>query len=200
MKYLVSLYVFGLLFGCGSNPKETPPKEIIKDPTPVVEVIEEPIIEEPVVPPGAVEANYIKGDVPFYAHVKYVDKKNGKTIIAFENKKLPPITISETYGATLSSLRFDEFDRDLLLITTKLKDPIFNKYFLYLYKDGQWKKVVNGFSLHKSHVTDSLVPIRVDPENPNHLFRYYSVFDLDETSELGYTWRLLSESIPIQHK
>ncbi|MFC7357936.1 hypothetical protein ACFQO1_09575 [Jejudonia soesokkakensis] len=200
MKYLVSLYAFGLLFGCGSNPKENPPKEIIKNTTPIEEVIIEPVIKEPILPPGAVEANFIEGEVPLYAHVKYVDKKNGKTIIAFQDKKLPPITISETYGASLSSLRFDEFDRDLLLITTKLKDPIFNKYFLYIYKDGQWKKVVNGFSLHKSHVTDSLIPIRIDPENPNNLFRYYSVFDLDETSELGYTWRLLSESIPIQNK
>jgi hypothetical protein len=200
MKYLVTLYVFGLLFGCGSNPKEKIPREIIKDSSVSVDIIEEPTILEPILPPGAVEANYIEGEVPFYAHVKYIDKKNGKTVIAFEDTRLPTITIPETYGATLTSLRFDEFDRDLLLVATKLKDPIFNKYFLYIYKDGQWKKVVNGFSIHKSHVDDTLVPIRIDPENPNNVFRYYSVFDLDETSELGYTWRLFSESIPIKNK
>ena len=57
--------------------------------------------------------------------------------------------------------------------------------------------VVNSFAIHKDNMSDTLVPIRVDPENPNYMLRYYSVFDLDETSDLGYTWRLLSERIPI---
>jgi hypothetical protein len=38
----------------------------------------------------------------------------------------------------LHPLRFDRFGRDLCG-ATKLKDPIFNKYFCISIKDEQWK-------------------------------------------------------------
>jgi len=201
MKHLFSIYLFFLLFGCGSSTKE-PKKDIINTDNNPPEKVEPAIIEDspPTVPAGAVTANFVNNSVPFYAHVKQVDRAKGETTIDFENASIPSIIIPKTYGATLSTLRFDEFDRDLLLVTSRLKDPQFNKYYLFIYKGNRWQKVVNGFSIHRSHVTDSLVPIQVDKENTSNMFRYYSVFDLDETSELGYTWRLFSESIPIRVK
>jgi len=200
MKFIVSIHLFLLLFGCGSTP-DKPKKDIINTDKTSETTTETPIAikETPVLPDGAVTANFIEEEIPFYAHVKAVNKAKGETTIDFENEALPAIVIPKTYGATLSTLRFDEFNQDLLLVTTKLKDPQFNKYYLYIFKNKQWQKVVNGFAIHKSHVNDTLIPITIDPDNPRNMFRYYSVFDLDEKSELGYTWRLFSESIPIQN-
>ena len=83
MKYLFSLYLFGLLFGCGSNPKEVPPKEIIKETPFPEEIIEQPTVEEVITPIGAAEANYIQGEIPFYGYVLSVFIKNGTSIIGF---------------------------------------------------------------------------------------------------------------------
>jgi len=151
-------------------------------------------------PKDAVFGNYNGGNNSFYGHIRAVDKRNGKMVIAFEQKSLPPITIDNVYGGTLSSLKLQGFDRDLLLITTKLKDPNFNKYFVYVLRNNQWKEVVNGFAIHQSHFSQANAPISNDSGNSNNLKRYYSVFDLDATSATGYTWRLLSESVPIENR
>ncbi|MAP53903.1 MAG: hypothetical protein CL605_03285 [Altibacter sp.] len=191
-----------MLQGCGGSTTQGS-KNIIGEPEPKTEteaVIENPVISEPILPSGAVTANFITKQTPFYAYVKGVDTSLGVTEIAFEDAAIPPIRIPETVGASLSSLRFNEFESDLLLVTAKIKDPNFNKYYLYQFQNGRWELVVNRFAIHKSHVSDTLIPITIDPANPGYMLRYYSVFDLDAKSELGYTWRLLSESVPYKQR
>ena len=151
-------------------------------------------------PKDAVFGNYNGGNNSFYGHIRTVDKRNGIMVIAFEQKSLPLITINNVYGRSLSSLKLQGFDRDLLLVTSKLKDPSFNKYFVYMLRNNQWKQVVNGFAVHQSHFSQLTQPILNDPGNSNNLKRYYSVFDLDATSATGDTWRLLSENIPIENR
>ncbi|NND88438.1 MAG: hypothetical protein HKM28_04230 [Flavobacteriaceae bacterium] len=191
-------------FRCAS-PKSKPEQPIIggeESSSPTADAPDETIvIKPPRMPEGAVRANFKAYDVPFYASVKEVDRQRGKTVIEFEQRAIPKIVLPEkTYGATLSSLRFEEFDRDLLLVNAKLKDPVFNKYYLYILKNNQWKQVVNAFAIHRDNRPDTLQPIVVNPKNENEMLRYYSVFDLDQTSSLGYTWRLLQESIPIENQ
>jgi len=203
MKYiLLTVFFVTVAFRCA------PPKNsqtiigagepaIIETPKIEGEIIETP----PPIPPGAVSANFLNDHVPFYAKVKSVDKQRGKTTINFEKITVPEIVIpEETFGASLSSLRFTEFDRDLLLVNAKLKDPGFNKYFVYILKNNQWKQVVSAFAIHKDNQPDTLQPIKVNPLNELELTRYYSVFNLDQASSSGYTWRLLTETIPILNK
>jgi hypothetical protein len=187
------------LMTCGSD-SEKLNQVIIDDLQPQTEPVSEVIIIAPValkMPKGAVKANFNADKIPFYAHVKSVNKRKGITTIAFEKNKAPALVLNDTYGATVSMLRFDEFDRDLLLVNSKIKDPQFHKYHLYILKKGYWLPVVKPFSIHESHVNASLKPIVVDPKNSDYMFRYYSVFDIDETSDLGYTWRLFNESVGI---
>ncbi len=200
---VATLVTISLIFSCVSPTKNKniigPP---VEDTTVPVNIPKEdlPIIEEPKLPKGAVVANFLTDQEPFYASVASVDKRNGSTTITFEDAAAPKIIIPETYGATLTTLRFDEFDRDLLLVKAKLKDPVFTKHFLYVLRNNQWKLVVNGFSIHEDNNPESLSPIEVDPENSGNMKRYYSVFDLDQNSSSGYTWRLLTESIPILNR
>jgi hypothetical protein len=155
---------------------------------------------EPLLPKGAIVGDY-NGDLnPFYAKVSHVNFQKEITYISFENKSLRTIEIPKTYGGMLSSMTLEGFDRDLLLVTAQLKDPNFNKYFLYVLRDGQWKSVMNGFAIHHSNMHDSLRPIRPHPEDPNQLLRNYSVFSLDASDPLGYTWLLMEESVPIQNR
>lgn len=200
MKITTVLFISAIL-GCGTPPSKKP-KTIIGKPKPAVNIPKEeiPVIKEPKIPEGAVSANFLSDNTPFYAFVHKVDKKKGITTIRFEKPNIPHIVLPETYGASLSMLRFDEFDRDLLLVTAKLKDPVFNKYYLYVHRNNTWKLVVNGFAIHQDNNPHTLEPIVVDPDDPTKMLRYYSVFDLDKTSNLGYTWRLLTESIPIKNK
>jgi hypothetical protein len=187
------------LMTCGSD-SEKLNQVIIDDLQPQTEPVSEVIIIAPValkMPKGAVKANFKADKIPFYAQVKSVNKRKGITTIAFEKNKAPALVLNDTYGATVSMLRFDEFDRDLLLVNSKIKDPQFHKYHLYILKKGYWLPVVKPFSIHESHVNASLKPIVVDPKNSDYMFRYYSVFDIDETSDLGYTWRLFNESVGI---
>ena len=151
-------------------------------------------------PKGAVFGNYNGDSNSFYGHVRAVDKRNETMVIAFEKRSLPPIIINNAFGGTLAAIKLQGFDRDLLLVKTKLKDPNFNKYYVYVLRNNQWKKVVNGFAIHQSHFDQVTDPIMVDPYNSDNLQRYYSVFDLDQTSASGYTWRLLSESVPIENR
>lgn len=203
MKFTTVGLLVLLFFSCGTPQPKTPNVVIGKDTTTTEEKViipKEEKVVEPKIPNGAVSANYRNGVKAFYGYVEKVDRKNGGTTIAFENNEAPRLFIKDTYGAKLSFNRWAEFDRDLLLVTAKLKDPNFNKYFLYILKNNNWQPVVNGWAIHKSNKPETLKPIVVDPGNPNKLKRYYSVFDLDETSELGYTWRLLEESIPIVNR
>lgn len=202
---VAALVTISLVLSCVSPPKSknktiiSPPVEDTTVPV-IIPKEDVPIIKEPKLPKGAVIASFLSNKKPFFANVDKVDKRKGKTTIAFENGNAPKIVIPDTYGATLSTLRFDEFDRDLLLVKAKLKDPIFTKHYVYVLRNNQWKLVVNGFSIHKDNNPESLKPIVVDPENTKNMKRYYSVFDLDETSSRGYTWRLLTESVPILNR
>jgi hypothetical protein len=157
------------------------------------------IIAENPPPPGAVFGNYNGDAFPFYARVLKEDTKNHKTYIAFNTKNCPQIVIPETVGGSLSSICLEGFDRDLLLFTAKLKDTSFNKYFLYILRNQEWKQVVNPFAIHKSNLTENLQPLQINPDETSKVLRNYSVFDLDETSPHGYTWRLLTESVVIDN-
>ncbi|MDX1463251.1 MAG: hypothetical protein R3359_09350, partial [Marinirhabdus sp.] len=202
---VVAIAAIGLLLGCGAPPQKKS-KNIIgpntEEDTSIINIPKDdiPVIEAPKLPSGAITANFKPDQTPFYAVVDKVDRRRGTTTIKFEDAQVPPIVIDKTYGASLESLRFDEFDRDLLLVKSKLKDPVFTKYYLYVLRNNQWKLVVNGFSIHKDNNPENLDPIVVDPENPSNMKRYYSVFDLDQNSTTGYTWRLLQESVPIKNR
>lgn len=189
---------FIVLASCGT-PQPKGPVVVIdtKDTTAVEPPPVEVIVQKPLLPKGAVHANYISGEQEFYAYVRKVNTAKRTTIIAFENNVAPEIIVRESFGANLSYLRFQEFDRDLLLVSSVIVDPNFNKYYLYILRKGKWKQLVNGWAIHKDNRPDTLRPISVDPSNPNKMQRYYSVFDLDKSSKLGYTWRLLSENIDI---
>ena len=202
MKFLLLISLL-YIAACGSS-SEKQNTVVIGDPHPKTETVSEEIIAEtevlPVLPDGAVIANYKTDKIPFYGFVKNVDIRKGVTTIAFENNKAPQLILKETYGATISMLRFDEFDRDLLLVNTKINDPQFHKYHLYILKNGQWLPVVKPFALHESHKEAQQNPIFVDPKNANNMFRYYSVFDIDDTNDLDYGWRLHNESVAIKNR
>jgi hypothetical protein len=190
-----------LLVSCGTPPQKSNTVVIGKDTTTVIE--ETPpkeVIIEPVIPADAVTANYRKNTKEFYGFIKDVNVPRAVTTISFEDNAAPDLRINDSYGATISFLRFPEFDSDLLLVNSIIKDPNFNKYYLYVLSGDRWLQVVNGWAIHKDNKPDTLQPIAVDETNPSKMFRYYSVFDLDKNSELGYTWRLLNESIPIENR
>ena len=190
MKYFVISISFIFVY-CGTpNKKE---KSVIGgEPTK-----KENIAIEPVIPDGAITADFNGNRSPFYSYVKNIDSIKGITTIAFENNRYAVIKIPKSYGAVLDSLKLKGIDRDLLLATVKLKDTNFNKYFLYKLQNNQWKQVVNGFAIHKSNRPDTLRPIIIDSKDSTKITRYYSVFDLDKNSESGYRWRLLQETISI---
>ncbi|RFN59586.1 hypothetical protein [Marixanthomonas ophiurae] len=193
MKYIVISLIF-IFVSCGTpNKKE---KSIIEDEPSKKEVI----AIEPVIPDGAVTADFNGNRTPFYSYVQKIDTTKALTTIAFENDQYPVIEIPKTYGVLLDSLKMKGVDRDLLLATVKLKDTSFNKYFLYKLQNDQWKPVVNGFAIHKSNRPDTLRPIVIDPKDSTKVIRYYSVFDMDKSSETGYTWKLLTETIPIEEE
>lgn len=200
MRLILLLGFVFFLKGCGTTAPKS--ENVIGTPDPETQQTTTIPKTEPVknVPNGAVFGNYNGDNKAFYGHVRAVDKRKGTMVVAFEQRSLPPIIINKAYGGTLSSLNLQGFDRDLLLVTTKLKDPSFNKYYVYVLRNNQWKEVVNGFAVHQSHFNQVITPISNDPGNSNNLNRFYSVFDLDATSATGYTWRLLSESVPIENR
>lgn len=203
MKLLLLIPLFYFV-ACGSG-AENKNRVIIGKPDVSSEPISEtnntaPVVETPIIPAGAVTANYKVDKTAFYGFVSHTDKNKGITTIAFQNNNAPNLILNQTYGATLSSLRFDEFDSDLLLVNTKIDDPQFHKYHLYILKNGQWLPVVKPFAIHESHKEAQKNPIFIDPKNPNNMFRYYSVFDIDDTNDQDYGWRLHNESIPVLNK
>lgn len=193
IKIQFSLILF-LAFGCG--PPSQKPKSIIGD-DPIEKNV--PEIRAPVLPEGAVTADFNGNFQPFYAFIKKVDLKTKTTFIGFEDEKQPQLIIPESLGAVLSPLKLEGFDREILMVNAKLKDTNFNKYFLFVLRENQWKPVVNGFAIHKSNMNDTLMPAKINPENAKELLRYYSGFEMDALSEKKYGWVLLLESVPIEN-
>ncbi|MBK5212142.1 MAG: hypothetical protein JJE55_00595 [Flavobacteriaceae bacterium] len=154
--------------------------------------------EKPELPEGALRADFIGNQDSVYAFIKEIDASTETTLIGFENKKLPEITIPESVGAELHILKLKNFVNDVLLVNAKLKDTNFNEYYLFVWEDSIWKQPANRFDIHKSNMTDTLIPIKNNPKDSTQLLRYYSVFDMDRTSGKKYSWKLMQESIPIE--
>ncbi|HNP68460.1 MAG TPA: hypothetical protein PKH16_11180 [Aequorivita sp.] len=192
MKYLFLATVFLLLSCKKLGDGNQPATEIIIDENPVV------INEEPPPPEGAIRADFIGNKDSIYAFVKEMDTSTEKTLIGFENELLPELTIPESIGAHLHLIKLKNFQNDVLLVNAKLKDTNFNEYYVFVWKDSLWKQPVKRFNIHKSNMTDTLVPIRNNPEDSTLLLRYYSVFVMDRKSEKKFTWKLMSESVPIE--
>ena len=164
-------------------------------------VIEEPSIivnEGSKLPKDALTANFTGNQDSIYAYIKKIDSINEATLIGFENELLPEINISESIGAELQILKLKNFSNDILLVNARLKDTNFNEYYLFVWNDTVWKQPVNRFNIHKSNMTDTLIPIHNNPKDSTQLLRYYSVFDMDRKSEKKFTWKLMQESIPIE--
>lgn len=177
-------------FGSGQKPEM---EVTIEEPDSINEA--EEIIK---IPEGALTARFIEAEDSLFAYIKEIDPATETTWIAFENAQLPEITIPESMGAHLGVLKLKNFQNDVLLVNAKLKDTNFNEYYLYVWKDSLWKQPVNRFDIHKSNMSDTLIPIKNNPKDSTQLLRYYSVFDLDKTNGKKYTWRLMQESIPIE--
>ncbi|QQX77886.1 MULTISPECIES: hypothetical protein [Aequorivita] len=191
MKHL--LFAIPLLFlGCKKiSDKSQPPAELVVEESPPI------INEKPELPEGALIAHFIGSQDSIYAFVKKVDLSTETTLIAFENEQLPEIVIPESIGAALHLLKLKNFPNDVLLVNAKLKDTNFNEYYVFVWNDSVWKQPVNRFAVHKSNMTDTLIPIMNNPNDSTQLLRYYSVFNMDRKSEKKFTWKLMSESVPI---
>ena len=203
IRFLVTLHLL-LLLSCNDSVKKSTPV-IGESESEITTILSDSISSEseitvPIIPDGAVFGNYNGDSIPFYARVRHVDNRGQITYIAFENDSLPQILVPKTIGGAISKVFLNGFDRDLLLITAKLKDPNFKKYFLYVLRDKKWNPVMNGFAIHIANLEEVDSPFKINPENPDELLRYYSVFDLDKESDFGYTWSLLEESIPIENR
>ena len=59
---------------------------------------------------------------------------------------------------------------------------------------------MNGFAIHVTNLPSIDQPLKLNPNNPNEINRYYSVFNLDSSSPLGYTWLLLEENVAIENR
>lgn len=192
MKYFFLASVLLLLSCKKLGDGKQPATEIILDKTPVV------LEEAPMLPEGAIRADFIGNNDTIYAFVKETDPSGETTLIGFENELLPEITIPNSIGAQLQILKLKNFQNDVLLVNAKLKDTNFNEYYVFVWKDSLWKQPVNRFDIHKSNMSDTMIPIQNDPLDSTLILRYYSVFDLDKTNGKKYTWRLMQESIPIE--
>lgn len=198
MKYLPFAILF-LFLGCNKRGDKQQPETDIVPATDIV--IEEPpviVIEKPKLPKGALAADFLGNQDSIYAYIKKIDSINETTLIGFENELLPEINISESIGAELQILKLKNFNNDILFVNAKLKDTNFNEYYLFVWKDSAWKQPTNRFNIHKSNMTDTLIPISNNPKDSTQLLRYYSVFDMDRKSEKKFTWKLMQESIPIE--
>lgn len=156
------------------------------------------ITEKPELPEGAIIADFLGNQDSLYAFIKKRDPLNETTLIGFQNNKLPDIPIPESIGAYLNILKLKSFENDVLLVNAKLKDTNFNEYYLFVWKDSAWKQPVNRFDIHKTNMTDTLIPIRDNPKDSTQLVRYYSVFNMDRKSEKKFTWKLMQESVSIE--
>ncbi len=192
MKYLLFATLF-LTLGCKKLGNTHQPVEDIITDKPLV-ILE----EKPKLPEGAITADFFGNQDSIYAYVKKIDPINETTYVGFENEKLPEITIPESIGAELQFLKLKNYNNAVLLVNAKLKDTNFNEYYLFVWNGFMWKQPVNQFDIHKSNMTDTLIPIMNNPKDSTQLLRYYSVFNMDRKSEKKFTWKLLQESIPIE--
>jgi len=180
-----------LLFGCKNiSEKNKPPIEPVIDETSILD-------EKPELPEGAITADFIGNQDSIYVFVKKIDASTESTFIGFENEELPDIIIPESIGAKLTLLKLKNFPNDVLLVNAKLKDSNFNEYYVFVWKDSIWKQPVNRFNIHKSNITDTLIPISNNPKDSTQLLRFYSVFNMDRKSEKKYSWKLMQESVPV---
>lgn len=193
MKYLLLGLLF-CFFNCNSFEKRKPTTVNSETSNPPLSAAE----EIPIIPEGALKADFMGNNDSLYAFVKNIDAVKKTTRIAFENDLLPEITIPESMGAKLQLLKLKNFDSDVLLVNAKLKDTNFNEYYLFVWNDTLWQQPVNRFDIHKSNMTDTLVPIITDPKDSTKLLRYYSVFVMDRKSAEKFTWKLMRESVPIE--
>ncbi len=152
------------------------------------------------IPEDAVRGSFELLTPPFYAAVEVVDNENQTTTIYFENEAISKITIPEAVGASLSSVRFDQFEQDVLVVNTIYTDPIFRKYYLYILKDKKWMPVVDGFILHVENISEDNLPIKIHPTRSNQMIRSYSVFDMDPESDTKYSWILHEETTDILNR
>ena len=106
------------------------------------------------IPEDAVSGNFDLNSTAFYAAVEVVDSEKKMTTISFEDEAISKITIPDAVGASLSTVRFDQFDQDVLVVNTIYTDPIFRKYYLYILKDRQWMPLVDGFILHVENISE----------------------------------------------
>ncbi|WP_026450837.1 hypothetical protein [Aequorivita capsosiphonis] len=192
MKYLTLVLVF-LLFSCnefknGNNSE----MDVITSETPINSKTKTGI------PEGALRADFIGNRDSVYAFIKEIDTSTKTTLISFEKDKLPEISIPESLGAHLKILKLKNFDQDNLLVNAISLDTNFNEYHLFVWKDSMWNQPVNRFYIHKSNMSDTLIPIKDNPKDSMQVIRYYSVFEMDQTSEKKYSWRLEQESVLIE--
>jgi hypothetical protein len=131
----------------------------------------------------------------FFAHICSVNPTDESTTICFENSIYPPLVLSNTTGGKITSLKLECSDRDYLLFTAY--DEEFATYFLFVHRNNEWKPVIDSFCIHKSNLSSVITPIRVDPNHPDQLLHYYSVFDLDEVNSDKNPWKLVEESVKI---
>lgn len=150
------------------------------------------------IPEGGIKADFLGNKDSVYAFIKKVDTTNETTLISFENSMLSEIIIPESLGAKLNILKLNNYHNNALLVTAISIDTNFNEYYLFVWKESAWKQPVNHFFIHKSNITDSLVPIRENPNDSTQILRYYSVFEMDQKSEKKYNWSLLEESVLIE--
>lgn len=197
---IVSLLIISLLLACGSPKKSSGPVVVIPDRS---ENPPPPVVPKPTPPPkpkgppkGAVTANFQDNGSLIYAYVKKVNKRKGGMTIAFEGNRLPQIVINEGQSASLSTVTLKDFNRPLLLVNTRLNDPDFHKYHLYVLKDGSWLQPIKPWAVHLDHSPNELETLR--QERAGSVKRYYSVFDLDTEGDSTYTWRLLEEEVPVR--
>ena len=194
MKYFLTAVFLWAMSSCGAPPKPKPPI-VEKDPKQETET--NTIITMSNIPEDAVSGNFSLNAAPFYAAVEVIDSENETTTISFEDITIAKITIPEAIGASLSSVRFEQFDQDVLVVNTVYKDPIFRKYYLYILKDNQWKPVVDGFIIHVENMSDDGAPIKTHPTQSNKMIRSYSVFDMDQESDTKYMWILHEETVEV---
>lgn len=202
MRFLLVSVLLVTVTGCGTVPKKGP--TVIEN-DPISDLPKEinetnPTIVMSEIPEGAISGIFNSDAEPFYAAVDSVDTENQTTTISFENEAMNGITLPEAIGASLSSVRFEGFDRDILMINSIYKDPIFRKYYLYILKNDQWHPVVDGFILHVDNISNDMIPIQPDPRNSNRMVRSYSVFDMDPDSETKYNWILKEETAEIMNR
>jgi len=198
--FIVAFVLMATACGAPSKQNKTIIGSETQDEIPKEETETNTIIIMSEIPDGAVTGNFNLDASPFYAAVDLVDTENETTTIAFEDGALAQITIPEAIGASLSSVRFNGFDQDILLVNSVYKDPIFRKYYLYILKGGEWQPVVDGFILHVENISGDMVPIKVDPSNSNRMVRSYSVFDMDPESETKYSWILKEEVVDVLNR